>query len=89
MRFCGHGKVCGFAVAQAHLAGALDGDILDLCWAHLNVFLDAADDHPELEPARLVFLSPPRGHSRRRWLWWSHDPDVSPVPAGATVRVAA
>jgi hypothetical protein len=74
--WCGHGPACGLAVATAHLAGALDGEHLDLCWRHLNLFLDCADRYPAIEPARLVFHSRPRDAVS----WWGHDPADSPHP---------
>lgn len=88
VNWCGHGPRCGFAVAQVELGGALDGERLDLCYRHLNQYLDSADVYPELEPVKRTFLVPPVDAPPWRWSWWCHDPDVSPRPVGA-VRTAA
>ena len=78
--------VCGYLQLIAeHLE--YDGDLeagevgLHLCYSHLNLWLDLADEDPAMEPTLLSFEAAPAGVYSRYWSWWSMDTDTPGIAA--------
>jgi len=61
----------------AHLDDPNVGDSTEtglyLCYAHLNVWLDIADDDVSMEPTLVAFEAPPNDVRLGDWAWWSQD----------------
>jgi hypothetical protein len=71
MRPCIYGRHQADAYLEV-AGGRLDGAAANVCYHHLNQWLDGADDDPTMEPTVLTFINAPVGAHRSYWAWWSY-----------------